>query len=218
MQFAFKVPEEITVKEWPTHLRYGARGGSLNESFLNADLFQNAFLRPLEPYKERIGAMIFEFGTLPKRHYDGVEPFAADLGGFLEQLPSGWRYSVEIRNKEYFEERYFAVLRRSNVAHVFNSWTRMPELPAQLAESSAFTADFVVSRALLRHGRSYEQAVEKFQPYKEIQEPNPPVREGLKEILERARNKKQLAFLFVNNRLEGNAPGTIAEVTGVDLG
>ena len=59
--------------------------------------------------------------------------------------------------------------------------------------------------------------MEKFQPYKEIQEPNPPAREGLKEILERARNKRQLAFLFVNNRLEGNAPGTIAEVTGVDL-
>lgn len=218
LQFALKVPEEITVKEWPTHLRYGARGGQLNESFLNADLFQNAFLRPLEPYKERIGAMIFEFGTLPKRHYEGVEPFVSDLGGFLDQLPAGWRYSVEIRNKEFFEERYFQTLKQRNVAHVFNSWTRMPELPHQLSHPSSFTADFVVARALLRHGRAYEQAVEKFQPYKEIQEPNPPAREGLKEILERARNQRQLAFLFVNNRLEGNAPGTIAEVTGLDPG
>src|SRR5664279_5004892 len=30
LKFAFKVPEEVTVKTWPTHERYGARGGSEN--------------------------------------------------------------------------------------------------------------------------------------------------------------------------------------------
>jgi len=213
LQFAFKVPEEITVKEWPRHARYGARSGLDNASFLDAGLFERAFLRPLEPYRDRVGALIFEFGTLPRRHYDGVAPFAADLARFLAALPAGWRYSVEIRNREFFDEPYFQVLRDANAAHVFNSWTRMPELPVQAAETAAFTADFTVARALLRPGRAYAQAVERFQPYREIQEPHPPAREGLKEILDRARRKKQLAFLFVNNRLEGNAPGTIAAVT-----
>ncbi|WP_321469922.1 DUF72 domain-containing protein [uncultured Paludibaculum sp.] len=216
LQFAFKVPEEITVREWPTHLRYGARGGLENESFLNADLFQSAFLGALEPYRNRVGVLVFEFGMLPKRHYGDVEPFAADLDAFLEKLPPGWRYSVEIRNREFFDERYFRVLRSRNVAHVFNSWTRMPELRNQLAEPAAQTADFLVARAQLKPGRTFEQAVEKFQPYREIQEEYPPAREGLKEILERAHKQNTLSFLFVSNRLEGNAPGTIAAVTGAE--
>lgn len=212
LSFAFKVPEEITVREWPKHARYGARAGRDNDSYLNPDLFSSLFLQPLELYRPQVAVMIFEFGTLPKRHYDSVEPFAADLDNFLRQLPAGWRYAVEIRNKEFLEAPYLDVLRARRVAHVFNSWTRMPELNHQAALPDAYTADFLVSRALLRHGRSYEQAVDKFQPYKEIQEPNPPAREGLRELIEKARQKKQTAFLFVNNRLEGNAPSTIAAV------
>ena len=49
LRFAFKVPEEITVKEWPKHARYGARAGNENESFLNAHLFESAFLGRWSP-------------------------------------------------------------------------------------------------------------------------------------------------------------------------
>ena len=212
LQFAFKVPEEITVKTWPTHVRYGARGGSENQSFLNAELFARMFAKPLEIHAGRVGVLIFEFGTLPKRHYDGVGPFVADLSRFLAALPRGWRYAVEVRNPEYLDPVYFDCLRSFNVAHVFNAWTRMPELPGQIAIEEAYTADFTVARALLRHGRPYAEAVEKFQPYEKVQEPNPGARAALKELMERTARNRQLAFLFVNNRLEGNAPGTIEAV------
>lgn len=212
LKFGFKVPEEITVKTWPTHARYGARGGRENTSFLDADLLGQAFLRALEPYRERVGVLIFEFGSLPKRHYENVESFSRELRAFLERLPEKWRYSVEVRNKEFLDEPYFETLRRHNTAHVFSSWTRMPELERQAAIEDAYTADFIVSRALLRHGRSYEEAVKTFQPYASVQEPNPGARDGLRKLVERARLRNQVAFLFVNNRLEGNAPGTIQAV------
>jgi len=214
LKFAFKVPEEVTVREWPTHPRYGPRGGMENESYLNARLFIDAFLRPLENYAEQVGVLIFEFGTMPKRYYEGAEPFAADLRKFLAELPAGWRYSVEIRNKEFLEEPYFDALRERNVAHVFNAWTRMPELQWQVRHEVAYTADFTVARALLRHGRSYEQAVAAFQPYERVQDPNPGAREGLRALIERSRRTKQTTFMFVNNRLEGNAPQTIEAVVG----
>ena len=67
---------------------------------------------------------------------------------------------------------------------------------------------------MLRIGRSYEQAVETFQPYDRIQIENPGARDALRKLAERSRNEGQLAFLFVNNRLEGNAPGTIQAVAG----
>jgi hypothetical protein len=76
----------------------------------------------------------------------------------------------------------------------------------------AFTADFVVSRALLRPGRSYEQAVGRFQPYDRLQEPYPEGRGALSRLVRRARAERRKAFVVVNNRFEGNSPATIAAV------
>jgi hypothetical protein len=71
------------------------------------------------------------------------------------------------------------------------------------------TADFLVCRALLRRGRSYEEAVATFAPYTEVRDPNPEARESMRVLIGRARENKEFLFLFVNNRLEGNAPATI---------
>jgi uncharacterized protein YecE (DUF72 family) len=212
LQFGFKAPEEITVAEWPTHARYGARGGRENESFLDADLLARAFLAPLEPYRDRVGVIILEFGAFPRARYATGAEFGRDLAPFLARLPRGWRYAVEVRNAAFFEPAYFDVLRAHGAAHVFNAWTRTPPLEAQALLEEAYTADFLVARALLRQGRSYAEAVKRFEPYREVQEPNPGARAGLKTLIERARSKRQLAFVFVNNRLEGNAPSTIQAV------
>ena len=88
----------------------------------------------------------------------------------------------------------------------------MPELSSQIAVPDAFTAKFSVTRALLRAGRSYEQAVERFAPYKQVQEVNEEGREALRGVIRRAREERESAFVFVNNRFEGNAPETILAV------
>ena len=85
----------------------------------------------------------------------------------------------------------------------------MPELRRQLAIPDSATADFLVCRALLRCGRPYADAVAMFSPYTEVKDPNPDTRESMRVLIGRARENKQLLFLFVNNRLEGNAPLTI---------
>ena len=104
------------------------------------------------------------------------------------------------------------MLASHNVAHVFNAWTRMPSLDDQARLADAYTAAFSVVRALLTRGRSYEQAVKALKPYQLIQELNERAREGMVEIIAQARKRKSPAFLFVNSRLEGNAPGTIEAV------
>ncbi len=88
----------------------------------------------------------------------------------------------------------------------------MPALDEQVQLPGAFTADFTVVRALLRKGRGYEDAVKTFEPYREIQEPDESARDGMKEIARQSLARKERAFVFVNNRLEGNAPGTIEAV------
>ena len=214
--YAFKTPEDVTVRVFPAHARYGVRAGAENPSFLNAALFQDALLAALEPYRRQVAVLIFEFGTFSKRSYPEGAGFLLDLDKFLGALPSTWRYAVEIRNPEYLGADYFACLRAHGVAHVFNAWSRMPELSRQIAMPGAFTSDFSVTRALLRHGRSYEQAVKAFEPYERTQEVNQPAREAMRSLVARARAGDQTAFLFVNNRLEGSAPLPIQAVVEED--
>jgi uncharacterized protein YecE (DUF72 family) len=213
-RFAFKVPEQITCKIFPRHARYGPQAGKDNESFLDAHMLREMFLRPLLPYRQKTALLIFEFGAFGQRSFAELSEFLERLDPFLATLPAEFRYAVEIRNPEFLDKDYFACLRRYRVAHVYNAWSKMPELRSQMALPGSVTADFLVSRALLRRGRVYEDAVGLFQPYREIQDENPEARESMRVLIGRARENRQFLFLFVNNRLEGNAPLTILSLVG----
>ncbi len=212
LRFGLKVPEEITAKVFPAHARYGPRAGLPNPSFLDAALLEEAFLKPLSAWRGQIGALIFEFGAFSRKSYREPREFVADLDRFLAALPEGFRYSVEVRNPEFLRSEYFQCLKSHGAAHVFNAWARMPELARQIRMPDAFTADFTVCRALLRHGRDYADAVELFSPYEEIKDPNPEGRQAIRDLVEWARDQRRAAFIFVNNRFEGNAPGTIEAI------
>ena len=208
LRFALKVPEEVTVETFPRHARYGPRAGMKNESFLNAAALAAGFLEPLEPCRDRIATLIFEFGsrsTLPRE-------FVARLGPFLDALPPSFRYSVEVRNRTFLNPSYFDCLAERNVAHVFNAWTKMPPLAEHITMPGAFTADFTVVRALLREGRPYEQAVEQLSPYDQVRDENPEGREAMRALIRRMREERRAALIFVNNRFEGNAPTTIQAI------
>src|SRR5437867_7566032 len=59
--FALKVTDEITIKRFSNLPRFGQRAGQPNGNFLNAELFESAFLAPCEPFRQNIGLLIFEF-------------------------------------------------------------------------------------------------------------------------------------------------------------
>ena len=147
LQYALKVPEDITVKMFPGHPRYGLRAGQINESFLNAALFDSGFLEPLRPYRRQVAVLIFEFGGFSRKTYEEAGEFVAELDPFLSALPLDFRYAVEIRNEEFLGVEYFACLQRHGVAHVLNGWTRMPEIAEQMTMPDVYTADFTVARA-----------------------------------------------------------------------
>jgi uncharacterized protein YecE (DUF72 family) len=211
-RFAFKVPEQITCKVFPRHARYGPHAGKENEAFLDTRMFYEMFARPLLPYRGKTALMIFEFGAFGPRSFATLGEFLDRLDPFLTALPAEFRYAVEIRNPEFLEKDYFSCLRAHRVAHVYNAWSRMPELRSQIAIPDSATADFLVSRALLRRGRVYEDAVATFAPYTEIQDPNPEARESMRVLIGRAQEDRKPLFLYVNNRLEGNAPMTILSI------
>jgi uncharacterized protein YecE (DUF72 family) len=209
LKWSLKAPEDFTVKRFPQHPRYGPRRGLENPTFLDPESFEVAFLEPLAPYLDRVAVVIFELGRshamrIPshKRSLTTLEPSSRSC-----RAPS----SVEIRNEELLCGGYFDVLRTHSVAHVFNSWTRMPSLAEQLEIEEAWTAPHTVARALLRPGRAYDQSVAMFSPYREIREPYPEVRDSLRTLVRESMGRKR-TYIHINNRLEGNAIETIRAI------
>ncbi len=211
-QFGFKVTDEITVKKFPSLDRFGIRAGKPNENFLNADLFRRAFIKPCEAIRQNIGILLFEFSRFYPSDYAKGADFVAELDKFFSHLPTGWAYAIEIRNKHWLAPEYFACLARHGVAHVFNSWDAMPPVSEQKALSGSRTnPELVAARFLLKPGRKYEDAVKRFQPYDKTKEVNEEARKaGAALVQEGKQSPKRKTFIYVNNRLEGNALETIA--------
>jgi uncharacterized protein YecE (DUF72 family) len=210
--FTFKVTDEITIKKFTKLPRFRERAGKPNENFLNADLFERAFAKTFEPFKQNVGMFIFEFSKFYPSDYEHGRDFIADLDKFLGNIPKGWSYGIEVRNKNFLHPEYFAMLAKHGVAHVYNSWADMPPVSEQLALPDSMTSEkFTGARFLLKPGRKYQDAVDRFSPYEKIQEEYPEARKAAAYLITRkfARNKQGKVFIYVNNRLEGNALDTI---------
>ena len=211
--FALKVTDHITIKRFPNLPRFGHLAGKANEHFLSASLFESAFLRPCREFQANVGLLIFEFSHFSPQDFERGREFVEALDQFLGQLPRGWRYGVEVRNRTFLHETYFATLARHGVAHVFNSWQGMPPLDEQMALPGSRTSPgFFGARLLLRPGRKYEEAVKLFSPYDRIKDPYPEGRAAGVRLVQEARSRDGATkgFIYVNNRLEGNALQTIA--------
>jgi uncharacterized protein YecE (DUF72 family) len=207
-----KVWTQLTVHTF-SQAQDRARGGQLNPDFLNPDLFVEAVYQPYQrDFADHAGPFVFEFQAIARASGVTPEEFATRLDQFFSALPRDAGYAVEIRNEEFLTPMYFAVLREHGVAHVFSSWTRMPPIGDQLDLPGALSGPFIVARALLQQGRTYDEAVDAFAPYDRIQDPSPALRHDLLRLIETAVHARIPAYLLVNNRAEGSAPLTIAEV------
>ncbi len=209
-RFCQKVWEEITVPAYANLPRYGAKAGKPNPRFLDSSVFRDLVLQPaLEGLGDKLGPFIFEFQRW------GIDPamFLDQLDSFLEQLPPGPAYAVEVRNPAILTPRYRDILQAHSVAHVYNHWTAMPPLSDQHQKlNGTFTAPFTVLRLLTPLGLAYEQAVERYAPYDRIVQPQPRMRQETVDLIRQATTTNTSAYVLVNNRSEGCSPLTVQAI------
>jgi uncharacterized protein YecE (DUF72 family) len=211
-RFSFKVTDTITLKKFPNLPKFGPRAGEINRDFLNAELFGEAFLKTCEPYRSKVGLLMFEFGRFYKADFS-VAGFSESLDTFFAGLPKDWPYGIEIRNRDFLGPEYFSVLAKHGVTHVYNSWTDMPSVNEQMRMPGSLTnPNLVGARFLMTPGRKYDESLKLFQPYDRLREPDEDARQaGAALILGGERYEpRRKTFVYVNNRLEGNALETIA--------
>ena len=210
-RFVLKATEKITIFKYPNLPRYGKEAGKNNPSFLNAELFQEKFLTPLEPFYERIGPIMFEFSQFhPGMLHRGSE-FVERLDSFLAEITKNKRFQfgVEIRNSGWLHPVYFDCLVKHRVGHVFNSWTRMPKIEEQFEKAKNHELPFFIARLLLNPGTLYQEAVDSFSPYDRIHQELKESRMAVVHLLFEALNRNIPAYILVNNRFEGCAPKTL---------
>jgi len=204
-----KVTKRITMDKFPQIPSYGKWAGKENPDFLDVELFKEQFLNPIQTLGSRIGGLFFEFTQLQETQLPKLERF-------FSEIPREITYSIEIRSPELITKKFYSLLRTLKLSPAFNSWSRMPFIRDQwklYAGSGAMednTPLFV--RALLRPGRSYDEAVRFFQPYNSIKDSFPEVRTDIVNIVREAKKQNRKCFIFINNRLEGSAPHTIGAI------
>ncbi len=147
-RWGLKAPEQIVAPQWPVHARYGALAGLENHTFLDTTLFNQAFLRPLEPYREQVGVVILEFNAVRARGIADAAEFVKRLDPFLAALPREWRFAVELRSPDFLAPRLFRLPPARTMYRM--SITRGPRCRRcgiKMAIKGSRTADMIVAKS-----------------------------------------------------------------------
>ncbi len=213
-RFTFKVPDQITIKNFPNVKTFGERRGKPNEFFLDPRLFRMGFLRPLEKIRDHVGMLVFEFSHFHIDDFEHGRDFVAALDRFFAELPQEWHYGVEVRNANFLHDEYFEALARHEIAHIYNQWTLMPGVDEQIALHPLADNPFVAARYLLTPHCNRDWAQREFEPYNQLKEIDPVARETIRLMIDHAISTPadQPTFIHIGNMLEGNALHTISDV------
>lgn len=200
-----KVWEEITVPVYPSGLRYRSKAGP-NPRFLDIHYFLDQVLAPFDQaFQAHTGPFIFEFQRT------GLEPatFLPKLDAFLNQLPSRYQYAVEVRNPAVLGADYRAILKAHGVSHIYHYLHAMPTMEQQHEKlAGELTAPFTLLRLLTPRDKKYHDAVKAYHPYDKLVRALPDMRESAVRLINQAVGEQRKAYVLINNRAEGHAPGT----------
>jgi uncharacterized protein YecE (DUF72 family) len=203
-RFVTKAHADCVLRHFPTHPRYGKKGGQANPRFLDADYASEAVIAPLrEGLGEKLGVVLFQF---PPQDVGGSAAFARQLRAFLARLPPGLVYAVELRNPELLGAPYADALAAAGAVHCHNVWGAMPSVSTQArGVPPAARRPFVV-RWLMRRGDDYRSAGERYKPFHRLVLEDPTNRDEIARLAVRATQHGVSTFVLLDNKAEGSAP------------
>ncbi|MBS0394633.1 MAG: DUF72 domain-containing protein [Proteobacteria bacterium] len=165
----------------------------------------------VEGLGERLGALLFQFPPLGLPYARDPQLFTTALAAFLDALPRGPQYAVELRNREMLGPAYSDALARNGVTHCFNVHPRMPGVleQATVLGENAWLSGTVIVRWMLHPQQDYEAARERYFPFDRIVDPDAINRAAVATLLGRILGRGNEAIVIANNKAEGCAPLTL---------
>ena len=206
--FTIKVPNSITL----THFYRKNKSEELikNPYFLSLD-FYDKFLDTIEPLKDNIGCLIFQFEYLNKEKIVSQKIFEDLIYDFISKISnSGLPIGIEIRNPNYLNKNYFKFLENLKIIPVMLEGNYMPSV---VETCSKFLTDYNGSIVFRLHGPD-RTGIEKLSDnnWNQIYIDRTQELEKLGELFNDFLNRKLDLFINVNNHFEGSAPLTIRKI------
>jgi len=208
-RFLVKAPEVLMVPRFSKHARYGTRAGRDNPDFLSPRLATDEWISPaVEGLGKKLGCLLLQFSPMSLAPLGVPSAFAQRLHNLLQELPNSLPLAVEIRNRDLFCRAYVQVLERLEVSHCLVVHPTMPSLREQWARVPP--SQRCIIRWMLHPGRAnYQEAVEHYEPFNSIVDPDFSAREEICRIWKEALEKGREVMTIVNNKAEGCSPLSI---------
>jgi uncharacterized protein YecE (DUF72 family) len=210
-RFTVKAPNALTLALLP-----GKKGAepAPNPRFLSIEALGD-FLAALEPLRQQVGMVMFQFGYLNKTMMPSQEVFFEALDRFLAAAPSAWRYAVEIRNASWLDRRFFELLAARHASAVLIQGYWMPPVAEVYDRAQGLLEGPVVVRL---HGPDRGGMEEKTGgDWSRIVQPRDAELKEVAAMVRRMLKGGHDVFLNVNNHYEGSAPLTIDRVAALGL-
>jgi uncharacterized protein YecE (DUF72 family) len=191
-QFAVKTPRTIT-----------------HEKVLqDAEGDMSEFVDVVSELGDRLGPILLQFPYFNRKTFASAEPFWERLDGFLERLPSGPRYAVEVRNRAWVGREAQAICSRHAVALAWVEQAWMPPARKWPELTGGPSTDFSYIRWLGDH-----KAIEKItKSWKETVLDRSPIISDWADVLNEVRHRVRIIYGFFNNHFAGHAPASVEEL------
>ncbi|MGA8220557.1 MAG: DUF72 domain-containing protein [Candidatus Acidiferrales bacterium] len=151
----YRTPSVSTVRGWydktPKDFIFAAKVPQIitHEKVLkDCETEFKTFLTTMDNLGAKLGPLLLQFGYFNKKAFIGVNDFLPRLVPFIQKLPKGQRFAVEIRNKNWLVPQFVEALRDRNVALALIDQSWMPR-PNQIFDKlDPITSDFTYVRWL----------------------------------------------------------------------
>lgn len=208
----YRIPSAKTVQQWkertPKGFTFAAKiPQSITHEKMLVDVHKdlNAFLKVMDLLGEKLGPLLFQFPYVNRQKFRSLGFFLERLEPLLKQLPEDHQWVVEIRNRNWLQEKLYTVLKRYGVALALVDHAWMPR-PSELFESgNLITADFTYVR-WLGDRKGIEERTKVWN--KTIIDRTEDLREWVK-LLSAVSRQVKIIYTFSNNHFSGYAPDTV---------
>jgi uncharacterized protein YecE (DUF72 family) len=163
------------------------------------------FLETMDLMGDKLGPLLFQFGYFNKTAFKSGDEFLARLKLFLKKLPKGYKFALEIRNKQWLTAQFFDLLREHKVAYALIDQVWMPRASEIFEKFDPITADFTYIR-LLGDRKGIEQKTRVWD--KVIVDRSKDLKSWV-DVCERTTRRGVRTFVYINNHFSGHAPATV---------
>ncbi len=181
-----------------------------NPRFLDASYASQEVVGPMvDGLGSKAGPLLFQFSPIPPNLVGGRGAFIERLHRFLDALPKGPLYAIELRTPAFLTEAYSQLLEDVGAAHCYSVHPAMSSLVQQLERIQPFNQPALIVRWMLGSGLKYGAAKERYEPFDRLVDEDLPSRERIARAVLDTLLAERDAFVIANNKAEGSAPLTI---------